>query len=138
MKTYTSSSLSDNLEIASKIIEGFPNNRIFAFYGEMGAGKTTFIKSICEVLGVKDRTSSPTFSLVNEYIGSDGKSIYHFDMYRIEDSMEVIRIGFEEYLESGNYCFIEWPEKINNLLPVDLVKVKISATPHHRIISIEK
>lgn len=135
---FISENENQNLDIAKQLLEAFPDKRIFAFFGEMGAGKTTFIKSICQYLGVKDTTSSPTFSLVNEYLDRDGKTIYHFDMYRIEDPMEAVRMGFEEYSDSGNYCFIEWPEKIHNLLPLDVVQVEISATPHHRIISIGK
>jgi tRNA threonylcarbamoyladenosine biosynthesis protein TsaE len=135
MSTFISKSPSDNLVIAEKLLAAYPASRIFAFYGEMGAGKTTLIKDFCRVLGVTENTSSPTFALVNEYQSTNGKTIYHFDMYRIEDPSEAIRIGFEEYLESGNYCFIEWPEKINNLLPLGIVKVEVKASPEHRIIS---
>ncbi len=135
---YTSFSISDNINIAKSILEAFPNDRIFAFFGEMGAGKTTLIKDFCKVLGVKGNTSSPTFALVNEYKTESGKSIYHFDMYRIEDPSEAIRIGFEEYLESGNFCFIEWPEKIHNLLPPSFVQINIHFTPDHRKIIANK
>lgn len=135
---HTSFSTSDNPNIAKSILETFPNDRIFAFFGEMGAGKTTFIKDFCLTLGVKGNTSSPTFALVNEYKTESGKTIYHFDMYRIEDPSEAIRIGFEEYLESGNYCFIEWAEKIQNLLPPSFVQVRIQVTPENRIISASK
>lgn len=135
---FTSRSTSQNPEIARQIISAFPNDRIFAFFGEMGAGKTTFIKDFCKALGIKGNTSSPTFALVNEYKTENGKSIYHFDMYRIEDPSEAVRIGFEEYLESGNYCFIEWPEKIQNLLPPSFVQVRVQVTPDHRIISANK
>lgn len=134
----TSFSVSDNPKIVKSILDAFPNDRIFAFFGEMGAGKTTLIKDFCKVLEVKGNTSSPTFALVNEYKTESGKSIYHFDMYRIEDPSEAIRIGFEEYLDSGNYCFIEWPEKIQNLLPSSFVQVRIQVTPDHRIISANK
>lgn len=135
---FQSHSTDQNPEIAARILSAFPNDRIFAFYGEMGAGKTTLIKDFCRVLGVKGNTSSPTFALVNDYKTESGKSIYHFDMYRIEDPSEAVRIGFEEYLESGNYCFIEWPEKIHNLLPPSFVQVRIQVTPEHRIISASK
>jgi tRNA threonylcarbamoyladenosine biosynthesis protein TsaE len=135
---FQSDSPEQNAEIARQILAAFPDERIFAFYGEMGAGKTTFIKDFCRVLGVNGNTSSPTFALVNDYRSDSGKSIYHFDMYRIEDPSEAIRIGFEEYLESGNYCFIEWPEKIQNLLPPSFVQIRIQATPEHRIISASK
>jgi tRNA threonylcarbamoyladenosine biosynthesis protein TsaE len=135
---FQSNSPTQNPEIAHQIISAFPNDRVFAFFGEMGAGKTTLIKDFCKVLGVKGNTSSPTFALVNEYKLESGKSIYHFDMYRIEDPSEAVRIGFEEYLESGNYCFIEWPEKIHNLLPPSFVQVSIQVTPDHRKISANK
>lgn len=135
---FISESPFQNLEITQQILAAFPNERIFAFFGEMGAGKTTFIKDFCRALGVKGNTSSPTFALVNDYKTESGNSIYHFDMYRIEDPSEAIRIGFEEYLESGNYCFIEWPEKIHNLLPPSFVQVRIQVTPEHRIISASK
>lgn len=138
MYTFQSDNTSQNPEIARQIISAFPDDRVFAFFGEMGAGKTTFIKDFCQVLGVKGNTSSPTFALVNDYKTDTGKSIYHFDMYRIEDLSEAVRIGFEEYLESGNYCFIEWPEKIHNLLPTSFVQVRIQVTPDHRIISASK
>ena len=135
---FTSQSTSQNLEIAQQIISAYPNDRVFAFFGEMGAGKTTLIKDFCKILGVKGNTSSPTFALVNEYKTESGKSIYHFDMYRIEDPSEAIRIGFEEYLESGNYCFIEWPEKIHNLLPPSFVQISFQVTPDHRKIIANK
>lgn len=139
MKTYTSYSISDNSTLAKSILDAFPSERIFAFYGEMGAGKTTLIKDFCTVLGVEGNTSSPTFSLVNEYKTKAGKSIYHFDMYRIDDPKDAVRIGFEEYLDSGNYCFIEWPEKIMKLLPESFVQVRVQLTPElHRIISASK
>jgi len=135
---FISQSTSQNPEIAQQIISAFPYDRVFAFFGEMGAGKTTLIKDFCKILGVKGNTSSPTFALVNEYKTESGKSIYHFDMYRIEDPSEAIRIGFEEYLESGNYCFIEWPEKIHNLLPPSFVQISFQVTPDHRKIIANK
>lgn len=136
---FISQNISDNLQIAEKIIQLFPNNHVFAFYGEMGAGKTTLIKDFCKALGVEGNTSSPTFALVNEYKTETGKTIYHFDMYRIDDPKEAVRIGFDEYLESGNYCFIEWPEKIMKLLPESFVQVRVQLTPEfHRIISARK
>ncbi len=112
-------------DAARKLIEVFPERRVFAFYGEMGAGKTTFIKSICKYLGVEDIVNSPTFSIINEYKTASGESIFHFDFYRIEKQEEVFDIGFEEYVYSGDHCFIEWPEKIEELLPDDCVYVKI-------------
>ena len=105
-------------------------------YGPMGAGKTTFIKYLCEQLGVKDSTSSPTFSIVNEY-DSDNGLIYHFDFYRIKDEQEAFDFGYEEYFYSGAYCFIEWPEKIPNLLPEEAKEIQISIVdPDTRKISI--
>ncbi len=106
----------------------------FAFCGEMGSGKTTFIKAICEELGVKQSVSSPTFSLVNEYISAKGEKIYHFDFYRINEINEAYDMGFEEYVYSNAYCFIEWPEKIAELLPNDAVKVTISLKGDERIV----
>lgn len=99
---------------------------VIALYGEMGAGKTTFTKSLCKVLGVLDGVNSPTFTLINEYRTSDGETIYHFDFYRINKLEEAFDIGFEEFVESGNLCIIEWPEKIEQILPPDTLKVKIS------------
>lgn len=114
------------LEGAAQVLLGdFKNNRVFIFSGELGVGKTTFIKYICKALGVKAGISSPTFSLVNEYESSGGSVVYHFDFYRIKDVQEAYDIGYEEYFYSGNYCFIEWPEKIPGLVPPDAVEIKI-------------
>jgi tRNA threonylcarbamoyladenosine biosynthesis protein TsaE len=113
------------------------NNKIFLFYGEMGAGKTTFIKSICQALGVADTVSSPTFSIVNEYDSPHGP-VFHFDFYRLKTETEAMDLGYEEYLYSGNYCFIEWPEKIPNLLPENALKVVLTITGDQaRLIQIE-
>ena len=98
---------------------------VYCFNGKMGAGKTTFIKAICEEMGVKETVNSPTFSIVNEYEAADGKIIYHFDCYRINKIQEAMDLGAEEYLYSGNYCFIEWSENIASLLPDDVVHVDI-------------
>lgn len=92
----------------------------------MGAGKTTFIKALCNELEVKDTVSSPTFSLINEYITSSGKLIYHFDCYRIENSQEALDFGAEEYLDSGNLCLIEWSDKISDLIPKEIHQIKIN------------
>jgi tRNA threonylcarbamoyladenosine biosynthesis protein TsaE len=116
----------DELERAAQLLlEEFKNKRLFIFSGELGSGKTTFIKYICKVLGVNAGISSPTFSLVNEYELPDGSVAYHFDFYRIKDIQEAYDIGYEEYFYSGNYCFIEWPEKIQGLVPKDAVEIKI-------------
>ena len=113
-------------EAAREFIEHIGEHRVFAFYGEMGAGKTTFIKAICEELGVEDVITSPTFAIVNEYSLADGDCIYHFDFYRIKKLEEVYDMGFEDYFYSGALCFIEWPELIEEVLPEDAVKVNIT------------
>ena len=101
--------------------------RIFAFYGSMGAGKTTFIKALCETLGTVDIVSSPTFTLVNEYRSANGEALYHIDFYRIKNPVEVFDFGVEEYLSSGSYCFLEWPELVEEILPPGTVRVRITA-----------
>jgi tRNA threonylcarbamoyladenosine biosynthesis protein TsaE len=111
---------------AEKIIKFAADQKIFLFYGDMGAGKTTLIKSLCKTLGVTDNISSPTFAIVNEYHGAKN-NIYHFDFYRLKTQTEALDMGFEEYLHSGNYCFIEWPEKIPDLLPDNYISVSINA-----------
>lgn len=112
-------------EVAEKLIQQFPEQRVFAFYGKMGAGKTTFIQSICKVLETNDNVTSPTFALINEYKTTRQESIFHFDFYRIKNIEEAFDLGYEDYLYSGNYCLIEWPEMIEPLLPDEIVKVKI-------------
>lgn len=111
--------------IARELIEKFPEQRVFAFYGKMGAGKTTFIQAVCKELGSTDNVISPTFALINEYKTETMHSIFHFDFYRIEDMEEAFDLGYEDYFYSGEYCLIEWPEKIEPLLPDDFVEVKI-------------
>lgn len=118
-------SIEEIQEVAKKFIREIGNRKIFAFNGKMGAGKTTFIKAICEVMGVKETINSPTFSIVNEYEAADGSIIYHFDCYRINKIQEALDLGAEEYLYSGNLCFIEWSENIAPLLPDSLVNVNI-------------
>lgn len=113
---------------AREFVAQIGTNRVFAFYGNMGAGKTTFIKAVCEQLGVKDAVTSPTFAIVNEY-ESDMGAIYHFDFYRIKNLREVMDLGFEDYAYSGNLCLMEWPELIEELLPENTVNVNISETP---------
>ena len=112
-------------EAAKEFVAQMGENKVFAFYGKMGAGKTTFIKAICEELGVEDVINSPTFAIVNEYLDGKGETIYHFDFYRIKKESEAYDIGFEDYVYSGNLCFMEWPELIEDLLPEDAVKVMI-------------
>ncbi|WP_308246704.1 tRNA (adenosine(37)-N6)-threonylcarbamoyltransferase complex ATPase subunit type 1 TsaE [uncultured Prevotella sp.] len=122
-------SLADINEAAKQFIENMGDGKVFAFYGKMGAGKTTFIKAICEELGVDDVITSPTFAIVNEYQSAiTGDSIYHFDFYRIKKLEEVYDMGYEDYLYSGSLCFLEWPELIDDLLPEDATKVTIEAT----------
>ena len=126
MKKILFSQTPDDLPVvAEAILKDMLSERIFAFYGEMGAGKTTLIKAFCNALGSSDVVRSPTFSLVNEYEDEKGESIYHFDFYRIKHIEEVYDIGFEEYIYSGNYCFMEWPERISELLPETFVYVSI-------------
>ena len=126
MKKILFSQTPDDLPVvAEAILKDMSSERIFAFYGEMGAGKTTLIKAFCNALGSSDVVRSPTFSLVNEYEDEKGESIYHFDFYRIKHIEEVYDIGFEEYIYSGNYCFMEWPERISELLPETFVYVSI-------------
>lgn len=120
----TVKNLSELPEAATQILEEAKGNRIFLFYANMGMGKTTLIKGICKQLGVDENVSSPTFSIVNEY-EAEGKKIYHFDFYRLKEEQEAFDLGYEEYFYSGNYCFVEWPEKIENLLPEDAVSVYI-------------
>jgi len=113
-------------DAAKQFIAVMGESTIFAFYGKMGAGKTTFIKAVCEELGVKDVINSPTFSIINEYRSeTSGELIYHFDFYRIKKEEEAYDFGYEDYFDSGCLCFIEWPELIEDLLPSDAVKVTI-------------
>jgi tRNA threonylcarbamoyladenosine biosynthesis protein TsaE len=108
-----------------------------AFYGEMGAGKTTFIKAICRELGAGDYLSSPTFAILNEYRLGNGQPAYHFDFYRINKESEAFDLGYEQFFFSGHFCFIEWPEKIAALLPEDCIKVKIEVFNNQRNLTIE-
>jgi tRNA threonylcarbamoyladenosine biosynthesis protein TsaE len=127
--------LSELPELAKKMLKSFSNQKIIAFYGEMGAGKTTIIKALCEELGVTDPVSSPTFSIVNEYRGARGQKIYHFDFYRLKSTLEAYDLGYEEYLYSKAYCFIEWPEKIEELMPLEHESVIIKKDGERRLIT---
>jgi tRNA threonylcarbamoyladenosine biosynthesis protein TsaE len=111
---------------ARKLLEHAGENRIFAFYGSLGAGKTTIIKAVCELLGASGIASSPSFTLVNEYRTQTGESLYHIDFYRIKNISEVFDIGIEEYLYSGSYCFLEWPELAEEVLPEETIRLRIS------------
>ena len=121
-----SQSPNDLLAVTKRLIEKHPDKRVLAFYGKMGVGKTTFIRYFCNYFGVSENVTSPTFALINEYFSKDGEEIYHFDFYRINKTAEAIDIGTEEYFYSGNYCLIEWPEKITEILPEDTLKINIA------------
>lgn len=111
---------------AKELLKFTEDKKILAFYGSMGAGKTTFIKAICEVLDTFDIVTSPTFTLVNEYSTSKGEAIYHIDFYRIKKLEEVYDFGIEEYLTGDSYCFLEWPELVEEILPSETVRIKIT------------
>ena len=121
---------------ATSLLELISDNNIICFHGEMGVGKTTFIKEICKKLGVEDVVSSPTFSIINEYLTENNESVYHFDFYRIEKEEEAFDIGYEEYFYQGNLCLIEWPEKISSIIPKNIIKVQITRNDEQRIIEI--
>ena len=127
-------SLSDINHIAARFIQAHPADRIFAFYGAMGAGKTTFIKALCEEMQVMDYVTSPTFALINEYKTENNSAIFHFDFYRIKNVSEAYDFGYEDYFYSGDYCFIEWPELVESLLPPIAVKVNIIEFDNGKII----
>ncbi|MCK9163218.1 MAG: tRNA (adenosine(37)-N6)-threonylcarbamoyltransferase complex ATPase subunit type 1 TsaE [Bacteroidales bacterium] len=139
MTKYIANKLEDLPEIAKKIIEENLDQRIFLLEGEMGAGKTTLTKSICDYFEVKENVCSPTFAIVNEYLSPKVGKIFHFDFYRINKEEEAFDIGIEEYLYSGDYCFLEWSQKIKNLIPSHYVKVIINEINNkHREIKIER
>ncbi|MDO4994344.1 MAG: tRNA (adenosine(37)-N6)-threonylcarbamoyltransferase complex ATPase subunit type 1 TsaE [Bacteroidales bacterium] len=121
--------IGDLAEAARQFVAAMGKSKVFAFYGRMGAGKTTFIKAICEAMGVEDVINSPTFAIVNEYQDGEGRPVYHFDFYRLKKAAEAYDIGFEDYVYSGNVCFMEWPEIIEPLLPDDVVRVTIEEQP---------
>ncbi len=122
--------------LAQKLIPYTTEYKIWAFYGSMGAGKTTLIRKLCEKLNVNDNPNSPTFSIVNEYHTQKGDKIFHFDFYRINSLQEAFDLGYEEYLYSGNICFIEWPEKIEPLLPEKYLKITIKVHDKERIFTL--
>lgn len=123
-------------EVARDIIAALDDQKVVLFYGEMGSGKTTLIKEMCRQLGVKGNMSSPTFGLVNEYASSAGK-IYHFDLYRVKNLEECLDMGMEEYLDSGHYCFIEWPDVASAILPDNAVSIFLKGTGDFREIIAE-
>ena len=138
MKTYTIIQNATGLTLlgeegkempARTVLNVFPDRKVYAFWGPMGAGKTTFIKQLCEELGVTDVVNSPTFAIVNVYEDAQGEDIYHFDCYRLKSVAEAQDFGAEDYLYSGCYCFVEWPDIISPLLPKDVVTVQIEPQP---------
>lgn len=130
MQTIAINSQAELPEVAERIIEALSARRaqtnVVAFYGPMGAGKTTLIREICAQLGVEDTVTSPTFAIVNQYVAADGALVNHFDFYRIDKIEEAFDMGYEEYFYSGDLCLVEWPEKIEGLLPEDTLEVHIS------------
>ena len=137
--TITIKDISCLADAAQEFIAQMGESRIFAFYGTMGAGKTTFVKALCEAMGVTDTVNSPTFAIVNEYDTPSGRPIYHFDFYRIKRLAEVYDMGYEDYFYGRGLCFIEWPELIEELLPEDTVRVNIEELADgNRIVEIER
>ncbi|MBT6809311.1 MAG: tRNA (adenosine(37)-N6)-threonylcarbamoyltransferase complex ATPase subunit type 1 TsaE [Flavobacteriales bacterium] len=128
--------ISDLKEVAVEVLRLSGGKNIICFYGEMGVGKTTFIKEICKELEVIDNVSSPTFSIVNEYKTKNDKFVFHFDFYRLETEEEAFDMGYEEYFYNDNLCFVEWPEKIKSLLPNEILKVEMIKENKKRIIEI--
>ena len=136
-KSWICQSEKELLKIAQELFQYFPNTKKLAFYGEMGVGKTTFSKALCEVLQVQDVVSSPTFSIVNEYLSEQNGTVFHFDFYRLKDEQEAFDMGYEDYFYSDAYCLVEWPEKVENLLPSSFAKVQIKVENGERIIKIK-
>ena len=116
-------------EVAETFLRKSEDTPVVAFSGDLGAGKTTFIQALCRQLGVETEVNSPTFALINEYFTREGDSIYHFDLYRIEDPAELFDVGYEEYFYSGARCYIEWPEKASHLIPPESLRVRINVLP---------
>ena len=127
--TITIDQLANLDSAAHRLLSEGRERSVWLLTGDMGAGKTTLIKSLCRALGVVSTVQSPTFSIVNEYTTHEGYSVYHFDCYRLRNEAEALDIGIEEYFDSGNYCFIEWPERINSLWPATYYQVHLSASP---------
>lgn len=136
-KSWRCQSEKELLAIAKELLQSFPNTNKLAFYGEMGVGKTTFSKALCEALQVQDVVSSPTFSIVNEYLSEQNGTVFHFDFYRLKDKQEAFDMGYEDYFYSDAYCLVEWPEKIESLLPSSFAKVQIQVENGERIIKIK-
>ena len=139
MKTYNISSSDELGAVAFDFISNFGDEKVVAFYGTMGAGKTTFIKALCDVLKVDDVVNSPSFAIINEYSIPSGGVIFHFDFYRLKSVSEAFDMGYEDYFYSGNYCFIEWPEKVADILPSNYLKVMVDITSDNgREITVER
>jgi len=136
LKEIVLNQLSQLPQIATQLLELAGKKKVILFEAPMGAGKTTIIKELCKRLGVTESITSPTFSIVNEYIGESGP-IYHFDFYRLKDEQEAYDLGYEEYFYSGNYCFVEWPQKINSLLPEDAFLIQIELVDQSRLLKID-
>ena len=136
MKEIVLNQLNQLPQIATELLQLAGGKKVFLFEAPMGAGKTTLIKAFCKELGVTEPVTSPTFSIVNEYIVGNS-SIYHFDFYRLKDEQEAYDLGYEEYFYSGNYCFVEWPQKINSLLPEDAFLIKIELIDQTRLLKID-
>lgn len=132
----TCTSLSEIDSVAASVLAAVKPHKIILFKGEMGAGKTTLIKAICHQLGIENNVSSPTFSIVNEYVTNKGEPVFHFDFYRIKNIREAYDMGYEEYFFSGNYCLIEWPEMIKELINFDAAIVQVEAINEIRRINI--
>ena len=138
MKTISIHSEEELPEVADALLDALNGRTVVALRGEMGAGKTTLIRAVADALGVEDQVTSPTFALVNQYEGANGERLFHFDFYRIDDEREAFDLGYEEYFYSGDLCFVEWPEKIEPLLPDDAMTVRITVgEDEHRIFEIE-
>ncbi len=136
-KQYILNNLESIDKVAAEILNDFPKAKLFSLKGQMGAGKTTLTKSLCKVMEVEDNVCSPTFAIVNEYFSEKEGTIYHFDFYRIKNLQEAIDIGFDDYVYSGNYCFMEWCENISPLLPDNITEISIEvAEDNSRIINV--
>lgn len=135
--TITFSSVEELPAVARQLLETYPEERFYAFFGKMGAGKTTLIKELCAQLGVEDNVCSPTFAIINEYSSGEGEPVYHFDFYRLKSLDEAYDLGYEEYFYSGCYCFSEWTEKIEPLLPEHYLRVAIDEVDAVRTLTAE-
>ncbi len=139
MKQFIIGDLKQINSVADQFLKAFPNPAVFCFYGSMGAGKTTFIQALCEKLKVVDVVNSPSFAIVNEYKREEGTSVFHFDFYRLKEEEEAYDLGYEDYFYSGNYCFVEWPEKIDSLLPANRYDVHVEVLEDmSRTVSVEE